>query len=233
MSNFMKKLIHLVLIFMCMIGIRAYGESFSDFSRYQIILERRPFGDAPPSAAELAASAKPAVPVGPSFIDSLRMCAITDGGGAVRVGFVDIKQKPLKTYFLFVGESEDGIEVVDANYEEESVTLRKGGEERRLTMSGGASATAMTSDPALQGRRISSSLRSRRTRIKRTREQIEEARRLAIEKKKPILQGEEYEEHIRQYNLDQIRNGGIPLPLALTPEEDAQLVSEGVLAPIE
>jgi hypothetical protein len=75
--------------------------------------------------------------------------------------------------------------------------------------------------------------RARRRRIKRTREEIEEMRRQAIERKKPILSGKEYDDHIRQYNLEQIRKGGIPLPIALTPEEDAQLVQEGVLPPAE
>lgn len=225
---FMKNKIQSFFVLVCLVSGSAYGAVYQNFSRYEIILQRRPFGEVP-SEAELSAAAR-SVPVGPSFIDSLRMCAITDdGGGSVRVGFVDIKAKPVKTYFLFVGESEDGIEVVDADYEEEMVTLRKAGDERKLSMTGAVGAAMAVANKG-SGRR---SLHSRRAHIKRTRAQIKEARRLAIEKKKPILQGAEYEAHIRQYNLDQIRNGGIPLPIALSAEEDAQLVAEGILAPME
>jgi hypothetical protein len=205
----------------------------NDFARYEVILQRRPFGEAP-SDAETAASLQPPVQTGPSFVDALTMCAITSGGGAVRVGFVDTKAQPPKTYFLFVGESEDGIEVVDADYEQESVTLRKNSDTRILKMGGGlGSALAPVAD-SKSSMREAAFARLRRSRTKRTKEQIEEERRLAIERKSPILKGEEYETHIRQYNMDLIRSGGdmgVPLPITLTPEEDAQLVSEGALPP--
>ncbi len=204
--------------------------ALQNFSHYEVILQRRPFGDAAPTAAELAAANRPVVPAGPSYIDSLRLCAITDADGAIRVGFVDIKAKPPKTYFLFVGQSEDGIEVVDADYENESVILSKGGEERGLTMAG---ATALASSSAAPATSRSAGSRRRRARITRTREEIAEMRRLEIERKKPILEGAEYEEHIRQYNLNEIRMGGIPLPVALSAADDAMLVEEGILAPME
>jgi hypothetical protein len=202
-----------------------------DFSRYAVILERRPFGDKPVES-RTPPKTGPQIPKGPSFADSLQVCAITEVGGVIKVGFFDKKTKPPKSYFLFVGESEDGIEVVDADYAAETVTLRKGTEERQLRMGGGASASNASHTSALASRHSSSYIR-RRARIKRTRAEIEEDRRKAIERKKPILEGEEYEAHIRQYNLDQIRTGGIPLPIPLTPEEDAQLVEEGVLDPVE
>ena len=212
-------------------GVACAAPAF-DFSRYNIILTRRPFGEAPADSAADDTGRPPPVQTGPSFADSLRVCAMTDVDGLLRVGIVDIKAKPMKTYFLFVGEtSEDGIQVVDANYDDESVTLQKGDDVRQLSMSGGGASSASASRPASGS--MSRSAAARRRRIHRTREQIEEERRKAIERKKPILSGKEYEDHIRQYNLEQIRSGGIPLPIALTPEEDALLVEEGVLAPVE
>jgi hypothetical protein len=213
----------------------AHGVVVNDFARYEVILQRRPFGEVP-SDAELAPPPKP-VQTGPSFVDVLTMCAITSGGGAVRVGFVDTKAQPQKTYFLFVGESEDGIQVVDADYEAETVTLMKDGDTRVLRMGGGTGAitTPVSTDRAT--RRTAMFQRLRRPKVTKTKEQIEEGRRLAIERKAPILKGEEYKKHIRQYNMDLIRAGGdmgVPLPIALTAEEDAQLVSEGALpAPAE
>jgi hypothetical protein len=49
----------------------------------------------------------------------------------------------------------------------------------------------------------------------------------------PKLTGEKLQERLREYNMDLIRKGDLPLPIKLTPEEDAQLVKEGVLPPIE
>jgi len=206
----------------------ACGAVVQDFARYEVILERRPFGEAP-SESEHAEEMHAAVPVGPSFVDSLSMCAITAGGGAMRVGFVDTKAKPPRTYFLFVGESEDGIEVVEVDYEAETALLRKGGEERILRMAGSIGSAAMSSGSDETVRRKPGFSRLRRARIKRTREEIEEQRQREIERKSPILKGKEYEDHIRQYNMDVIRSGAPALPIALTPDEDAQLVDEGVL----
>ena len=47
----------------------------------------------------------------------MRLCALADSEAGLRVGFVDIKQKPPRVYFLYVGESEDGISVVSADYD--------------------------------------------------------------------------------------------------------------------
>jgi len=45
------------------------------------------------------------------------------------------------------------------------------------------------------------------------------------------LTDKEIEEHLRRINMQAIRAGKPPLPIQLTPEEDAQLVKEGVLTP--
>jgi hypothetical protein len=181
-------------------------------------------------------SVRPAPATGPSFADSLKLCAITEGRDSIRVGFTDSKSK--KTYFLFVGESEDGIEVIEANYQDETATDSKGGDQRllRMGMGGGSVVVAAATKTAASGRTGFSALRRRR-RVPRAQEQIVEERRLAIERKSPILKGEVYEAHMRKYNMALIRKGNAgapPLPIALTAVEDAQLVAEGVLdAPVE
>jgi len=199
-----------------------------DFDRYAIILDRRPFGDVP-SDAELAAAAAPAVPSGPSFVDSLKMCAITDGGGALRVGFLDMKTNPPKTYFLFVGESEDGIEVVSADYDAETALLRKGEEERMLAMSVATPAASSASEP--KERITATGYRVTAGRV------LSPGRQLRMEERKrrsltlPALHGQVLEKHLREYNMTAIREGAPPLPIQLTDAEDAELVSEGVLPP--
>jgi hypothetical protein len=70
-------------------------------------------------------------------VKSLRLCALTETKFGLRVGFVDITQKPPKSYYMRVGEvSEDGIEVVDADYDLEGALLRKGSEEQWIYLKG-------------------------------------------------------------------------------------------------
>ncbi len=227
----MRNLLYIVVgcLLAAVIPIEA---ALGDFSRYEVILARRPFGEAPAELdADIAASVQP---VGPSFADRLQMCAITAVGDSLRVGFIDSSSKPPKSYYLFVGESEDGITVVSADYEAETALLRKGAEERQLAMGGGSTASGVSMAAVKSG--AVSLNRTRRRRKSLTPEELIEKRRKAIEEKTPILSGQVYEAHIRKYNMELIRAGGQlgpPLPVTLTAEEDAKLVEEGVLPPVE
>ncbi len=112
----------------------------ADFTRYQVILDRMPFGvEAPPAPVPgLGANGKP-LPPADSFTKTLKMCAVTRHAltGRLQVGLVDTATK--KNYFLTVGDSEDGITLVEADYEGETALVRKGDQESRLTMSDVAS----------------------------------------------------------------------------------------------
>ncbi|MFO7870233.1 MAG: hypothetical protein R6V03_02235, partial [Kiritimatiellia bacterium] len=50
-----------------------------------------------------------------SFVEQLRMCAITQDARGTRVGF-EKKGKGGKAYFLYVGQSKDGYEVLEADF---------------------------------------------------------------------------------------------------------------------
>jgi hypothetical protein len=62
---------------------------------------------------------------------------------------------------------------------------------------------------------------------------IEERRKQQAEEKppEPKLTGDALKKHLEDVQMDAIRSGRPPLPMPLTPEMDAQLVSEGVLPP--
>lgn len=92
-----------------------------DFSRYQVIIDRKPFGEVAPTEAVMAAA-----PLGEAIGKDLEMKAIIDDGTAVRVGFLDKKSN--KTVFIGVGENHEGLEVVSVNYEGEEAVVRKGAE---------------------------------------------------------------------------------------------------------
>lgn len=123
--------------------ISSTGEAFGVktdyvFSRYQVILDRMPFGEPPPTVA-----APPATPVTKelaktSVLHSLRICALREvGGGDVRVGFVNIKKKPSKTYYLYKGQSQDGIRVTDVDYERKMALLQTDNEKLWIPMNAG------------------------------------------------------------------------------------------------
>lgn len=217
----------------------------ADFSRYEVILNRRPFGE--PPATEMIAAAPAPDPTGPSFADSLRIVALTYSQGDVRVGLVDSKTTPPKTYFLFIGETQDGIEVVSASYEEEQVVLRKDGNERTLSMAQGGRVVESVRTPgrlAASGHPgLASAAQAGRPpqpgERKVTRRILSPGRQLRIEEENrrlevvPDLDGQVLEKHLQEYNMEAIRSGMPPLPIALTEEQDAQLVNEGLLPSVE
>ncbi len=224
----------------------------TDFSRYEVILQRRPFGEAPPDTSPPVLPT-PLVQAGPSFADRIQLCALTRRGDSYSVGIVDNAQKPSCTYFMRVGESKDGIEVLDVDYAAERVLLRKSTEERWVDMNGVSSTGGMAS-PAAATRSFSrpSGIAARRAMLKPrskglTRQQYNAERaaglRPAPRSPRSVLMGgaapsslssEERMANLRKYNMDLIRaggNAGPALPIPLSPEEDAQLVAEGHLAP--
>jgi hypothetical protein len=200
------------------------------FLPYQVILDRRVFGTVQRVAA--ATPQNQAAPQG-SFILGLRMCAITETGedGDLRVGIVDVKQN--KSYLFRIGDAQDEITLVDADFEEESALLSKGGESYWVFMREGAQASAQ---PGAASMPASNELRSRAAEsyVQRLRKRREAVRERRIEA--PRMDGEQLQEHLKQYQMELIRAGGDkgpPLPMELTPEMDAQLVEEGVLPPPE
>ena len=208
----------------------------ADFSRYQVILDRQPFGEAP--EVETLAPA-PARPAGPSYADALRLVAMTSSQGDIRVGLVDANVRPPRTYFLFVGEQEAGIRVVSADYEAETVLVEKEGDQRTLRMGGGGGGGPAPGPGMIAGGAQPSEATARQPQRSARVGRMTEGRRQRLEEERrraemvPELTGAVLERHLQEYNLQAIREGMPPLPIPLTPEQDAQLVQEGVLPPIE
>ena len=184
----------------------------------------------------------------PAFVKDLRMCAITESPAGIRVGFVNIRIKPPRPYYLYIGDVEDEIELVDADYEKEGVLLRKGGEQFWMYMGGAPVATApavangkssknratIFRPPASQSSNARSSLSkatSNSSYAERRQKRLEQMRKRAEDKRK--LSEDQVEEKLQNYQMDLIRKGLTPLPIKLTPEMDRQLVEEGVLPAIE
>ena len=191
-----------------------------DFSHYQLILERKPFGEPP------AEPAQPLLPVSEadSFARAIRLSALYEIAGEIRVGLIDEQNK--ENFFLSIGETHNGIELVSASFEEEEAVLRRGAEMAVISLREG---TPQAVPAAQQPRRVSDAQRSYADR-RRARQEAAE-RRQVQPPAEPRLTGEALQEHLQEYQMEVIRQGLPPLPIPLTPEMDQRLVEEGVLPP--
>lgn len=219
-SNGMKKWSALAGCLACAATLCA--ADVPEFSRYQLILDRKPFGEAPPIPVAAAI-------VNPedSFAKTIRMSALLEvDGGGIRIGIID--QKTNKDFYIGVGEEIEGIELISADYEKEEAVLRKGAEMAVIKLQSGevqplTPAEQQARMNAPQGRRPSYA--ERRLARQQQREQQPPPQ--------PKYTGEELEKHLQEYQMEVIRQGLPPLPIPLTPEMDSQLVTEGVLPPVE
>ena len=195
------------------------------FERYQVILDRKPFGALP--APEVVTAPTPQAE---SFAKSLRLSTIIElDDGSIKVGFVDTRSN--RSYLMAAGESLDGIEVISANWKDEEAVLRQG-EDMALIKLG----TGETRALAPGGQRTPTGAQAAAPQITRPTWEERRRARAALQPPpepppQPKYSGEELTKHLQEYQLEVIRQGLPPLPLPLTPEMDARLVSEGVLPP--
>ena len=218
-------------------------------SRYTVILDRKPFGEPLPEPVTPPKSTAPPKRKGPPFTSRLQMCAITESDAGIRVGIVNNGSKPPKSYYMSPGDTEDGIELVDADYERGGALLRKGEEEHWVYIGGHSTDAADVPAPGNSRRQAPSAVPPPTSRSRPTRMSFAERlrrRREALQRQKDQqqaqeqaqaqpakLEGKELEKHLQEYQMELIRQGKPPLPIPLTPEMDEQLVNEGVLPPTD
>ncbi len=197
------------------------------FERYQVIIDRKPFGSLPAPESNV-----PQAPPADPFAKNLRLTMIIEpDDGPKKIGFVDGRTN--KSYTLAEGESEDGIEIVSADFVNEEAVLRQGSEMALLKFSSGEAQPINgpggrppnLAPPAPQAPQQNDY--ATRRQMRRQMEQPPPA-----EPVKPLYTGAELEKHLYDYQMEVIRQGLPPLPIPLTPEQDAQLVREGVLPPL-
>jgi hypothetical protein len=92
-----------------------------EFSRYQVILDKKPFGEITP-----VEPVQPQVALGDVIAKDIEMKSIIDEGTSIRVGWLD--KKTNKTFSLTVGETYEGLQLVSVNYDDESAVVKKGSE---------------------------------------------------------------------------------------------------------
>lgn len=117
-----------------------YGSAFSEFSRYNVILEREPFGVIPKglSAEELAllaakGSVDSAVPDEKSIAKQIRLMSITKYNGLPAAGFWDSESK--RSYLLIEGQSIMDFTLVKVDTRANKIILSKGDITEEISMS--------------------------------------------------------------------------------------------------
>ena len=196
------------------------------FSDYEVILRRAPFGAAPaPDAAE----AERVVPIQESFAAQMVLSGIFEDKSDAAMVEVAITDRRDNSYFtLKIGEtSDDGVTLLEADYEAEEAILKKGSEVVVLGMKGNPG--QVLSQSAIESRR--SEMETKRLSYAERRRLRLEARKKPNELPKPIYTGKELEQKLQESQMESIRKGMPPLPVTLTPENDAILVAEGFLPP--
>lgn len=201
-------------------GARANLPAEISFDRYQVILDRKPFGSAP--VQEVAVAPQPQAE---SFAKRLRLSTIIEvNDGSMKIGFIDTGTG--KNYMLQPGESLDGIEVVSGSWADEEAILKQGAEMALIKLASGTVEAITAAD------------QQRRQAEQGSRPDYQARRRMRAQPEpppepppQPKYTGEELQKHLENYQLEVIRQGLPPLPIPLTPEMDRQLIQEGILPP--
>ena len=231
----------LVLLLTCGFVRGAWGTdaNYDDFARYSDIITRAPFGKEPQRLEEIK---RPAV--APSWYRVYKLTALIDmGPSGLRAGLLNSKSRA--TFLSRTNtEVEDGIMVMDIDYDAEATLLQKGDDKRWLYMDGkGVGAPASRSGSRSSGRGVVRPVTSTVTkadyaqRMIGKKPDISQRQRMAgVDEVFRSFSKEELKADLQHYQMDLIRAGGEAgpaLPMRLTPEMDQQLVNEGVLSPLE
>jgi hypothetical protein len=207
--------------------------------RYDVIVERSPFGADPLSGTEVADNKVAATLK--TLEKELRLCfLLEDQSGDVRAGFQNIKAKPgePKSIMLMAGESFRAMKLLDIDISNSTATLQYQGKPLtfELTKSKAtAQAAAKKTEPEKQPqRRFGGGFRRRTPPAEQEEAVVQPQPTVPQQSPEEIaLRREEVRKNLEAYQMEVIRSGMPPLPIPLTEEMDNQLVAEGVLPPVE
>lgn len=218
-------------------GVCPAQDADTEYSRerYDVIVERSPFGADPLTGADVTDTA--AATTLKTLEKELRLCFLLQGQtGDVRAGFQNIKarQGEPKSVMLMVGESFRAMKLLEIDIENSTATLQYQGKPLTFELSKATpakqAAAKKPQPPTQPQRRFGGGFR----RNTPPAEQPKPAPQPVVPKLSPEEEAQrqlEVRENLQQYQMEVIRSGMPPLPIPLTQEMDDQLVSEGVLPP--
>jgi hypothetical protein len=191
----------------------------TEWERYQVILDRQPFG---------TLAAKDAT-VTPDYAKSLRLSALWQVHGQPRAGFEDVSTKTNQSFVLACGEkSEDGLELVEVRYADEAVVVRKGTEVTVLHMQAGVSTNAPLNIAAPPGSPGAPTVNPWREFYERYRQRRRDER--GNNPASPAMPGGEA---MPPMPMRQAPDGNMitapPMPTAISPDTERQLTRDGII----
>ena len=228
-----KQISSIILTIGFMAGICFAVDSDYTRDRYEVIVDRSPFGADPLSGVEAANSAKDAADAAAASKAAereLRLCFLLESQtGEVRAGFENktAKAGDPKSIMLMVGESFRGMKLLEIDLENSSATLDRSGNKVTFELAKGAASATAKKAPAQPQRRFGGGFRRQAPKAP------EKPAEPVLSPEEQAKKREEVRENLRQYQMEVIRAGMPPLPIPLTQEMDDQLVTEGILAPGE
>jgi len=205
--------------------------------RYDLIVERSPFGADPLNETEVAGQETSATLK--TLERELRLCFLLKSQtGEIRAGFQNLKAKQgePKSIMLMVGESFRAMKLQEIDIENSTATLLYQGKPLTFELAKGSAAMTASENrpqpPTQPQRRFGSGFR-RTTPPAEPVPPVTQPEEPQLSPEELAQQQEEVREHLQQYQMEVIRSGMPPLPIPLTQEMDDQLVAEGVLPPAE
>lgn len=201
--------------------------------RYDLILDRSPFGSDPlldlPNAEQKAKAAAAAA------AKELRLCFLLETeNGEIRAGFQNLKAKQgdPKSIILRVDESYMGMKLLEIDLAASQATLESQGSPVLfdLTKAPAPAKAAATKAPTPR-RQFGGGFRRTTPPVKKPTPAPAPEPKLSPEEQQ--RRREEIRANLQDYQMEVIRSGMPPLPIPLTQEMDDQLVAEGVLPPTE
>ena len=223
----MKKIILMTFVF-----ITSTFADVEKVGKYQIIIDRQPFGkeliSPEPSVSSIKDGAT-ALAAAKAAEKELRLCFIFETTqGMIRAGFQNkiVKKGEPKSIMLGVGDSFKGMKLVDVNIQESTATLDRNGVMIMFSLNKPAE-NSLVNLKTSSTRKFNSGFRepNRNTKV------ITKEKEVKLTAQQQEQRKQEIQESLRQYQMDVIRAGLPPLPVPLTKQMDDQLVSEGVLPP--
>ncbi|QBG47806.1 hypothetical protein EGM51_10540 [Verrucomicrobia bacterium S94] len=227
------KLIQIFLMLVITATVSADIEEYKR-ERYDVIVERSPFGEDPGLAADLAREqaqsqkeAAEAAKLAKEMEKKIRLCYLLEAdNGELRAGFENkgAKAGDPRSIMLRLNESFQGMKLTDIDVLNSSATLEMNGKPVTFELTQAvAAAPAKTAAPVAQRRKFGSGFRRPEKPAKPAEPELTPEEQAA--------RREEVRENLRQYQMEVIRQGMPPLPIPLTKEMDDQLVAEGILPP--
>ncbi|MBN2704171.1 MAG: hypothetical protein JXR23_08170 [Pontiellaceae bacterium] len=187
--------------------------------RYQIIIERAPFGKA-------AVVIESEMPAGfnnadlPNLESQYRLSFLmkSETDGEIRAGFQNLKPQPgeSRSEIISVNETYNGITLIDVDLKKSTADVEYGGSVMTLTM-----------------KAVKQPTRGRNTGNNPDQEPMVAVEVVQLSPEELALRREENLIRSQEIQMDVLRKGQPPLPVPLTQEMDDQLVFEGVLPPLE